>query len=54
MIRYYCSGFNVKDPFGYGLGTMIQTELKDTNSIVYIVGSPKKPKKIEKAENKAL
>lgn len=51
MIRYYCSGFNINDPFGYGLGTMIKPELKDTNSIVYIVGSPKKPKKIEKAEN---
>ena len=51
MIKYYCSGFNVNDPFGYGLGTMIQTELKDINSVVYIVGSPKDLKKIEKAEN---
>jgi len=51
MIRYYCSGFNINDPFGYGLANMIKNELKDSNSIVYIVGSPKKPKKIEKAEN---
>lgn len=50
MIRYYCSGFDVNDAFGHGLGDMIKAELSDTKSIVYIVGSPKNPKKIQKAE----
>lgn len=52
MIRYYCSGYDIKDPFGNGLGDMIKNELSNTNSVVYVVGSPKKPEKIEKAENK--
>lgn len=52
MIRYYCSGFDVNNAFGHGLGEMIKSELKDTKSIVYIVGSPKKPEKIQKAVNK--
>lgn len=51
MTRYYCSGFDVNDVFGHGLGEMIKTELNNTNSIVYIVGDPKKEKKIEKAKN---
>lgn len=51
MVRYYCSGYDIKDPFGNGLGDMIKNELSNTNSVVYVVGSPKKPEKIEKAEN---
>lgn len=50
MVRYYCSGFDINNAFGHGLGEMIKTELKDTKSVVYIVGSPKNPKKIQKAE----
>lgn len=49
MIRYYCSGFDVNNAFGHGLGDMFKTELRDTKSIVYIVGSPKQPEKIKKA-----
>lgn len=52
MIRYYCSGFDINNAFGHGLGDMFKTELKDTKSIVYIVGSPKNPEKIEKAFKK--
>lgn len=51
MVRYYCSGYDIKDPFGNGLGDMIKNELSNTNSVVYVVGSPKKTEKIEKAEN---
>lgn len=50
MIRYYCSGFDVNNVFGHGLGDMIKTELINTKSIVYIVGNPKKPEKIKKAK----
>lgn len=49
MIRYYCSGFDVNNAFGHGLGDMFKTELADTKSIVYIPGSPEK---IEKAKTK--
>lgn len=49
MIRYYCSGFDVNNAFGQGLGDMFKSELKDTKSIVYIPGSPEK---IEKAKTK--
>lgn len=49
MIRYYCSGFDVNNAFGHGLGDMFKSELKDTKSIVYIPGSPEK---IEKAKTK--
>lgn len=49
MIRYYCSGFDVENAFGHGLGEMFKNELKDTKSIVYIPGSPEK---IEKAKTK--
>ncbi len=49
MIRYYCSGFDINDAFGHGLGDMFKTELKDTKSIVYIPGGYKK---IEKAKTK--
>lgn len=51
MIRYYCSGFDVNNAFGHGLGDMFKTELKDTKSIVYVPGSPEK---IEKAKTKYI
>lgn len=51
MIRYYCSGFDINDAFGHGLGEMFKLELKDTKSIVYIPGSPEK---IEKAKTKYI
>ena len=49
MIRYYCSGFDINNAFGYGLGDMFKSELKDTKRIIYIPGSPEK---IEKAKAK--
>ena len=52
MIRYYCSGFDVNNIFGHGLGDMIKNELKNTNRIVYIPGSPKNEEKLEKAKEK--
>lgn len=51
MVRYYCSGFDVNNAFGHGLGDMFKTELKDAKSIVYIPGSPEK---IEKAKIKYI
>ena len=39
MIRYYCSGFDMNDAFGHGLGDMFKKDLSDTKSIVYIPGS---------------
>ncbi len=51
MIRYYCSGFDVNNAFGHGLGDMFQTELRDTKSIVYIPGNPEK---IEKTKTKYI
>ena len=49
MTRYYCSGFDINNAFGHGLGDMFLSELKDTKSIVYIPGSPEK---IQKAREK--
>ena len=49
MIRYYCSGFDINNAFGHGLGDIFKSELKDTKRIVYIPGSPEK---IEKAKTK--
>ena len=49
MIRYYCSGFDINNAFGHGLGDMFKTELKATKSIVYVPGGSDK---IEKVENK--
>lgn len=49
MIRYYCSGFDINNAFGHGLGDMFKAELTDKKSIVYIPGSPEK---IEKAKTK--
>jgi len=49
MSRYYCSGFDKNDAFGYGLGDMFKEELKNTKSIVYIPGGTDKiPKTISK------
>ena len=45
MFRYYCSGFDINNAFGHGLGEMLKRELKDTKSILYIPGSPEKVKK---------
>lgn len=49
MTRYYCSGFDINNAFGHGLGDMFLNELRDTKSIVYIPGSPEK---IQKAKDK--
>lgn len=49
MTRYYCSGFDINNAFGHGLGDMFLSEFKDTKSIVYIPGSPEK---IQKAREK--
>ena len=51
MFRYYCSGFDINNAFGNGLGEMFKTELKNTKSIVYVPGNPEK---IEKAKNKYI
>lgn len=51
MIRYYCSGFNVNNAFGQGLGDMFKRELRDTKSILYIPGSLEK---IEKSKTKYI
>ena len=32
MTRYYCSGFDINNAFGHGLGEMFLNELKDTKS----------------------
>ena len=47
MIRYYCSGFDVNDAFGHGLGDMFKKELKDTKSIVYIPGGLDNMEKVQ-------
>ena len=51
IIRYYCSGFDINNAFGHGLGDMFKTELSDTESIVYIPGNPEK---IEKTKTKYI
>ena len=51
MIRYYCSGFDVGNAFGHGLGETFKIELKGTKNIVYIPGSPDK---MEKARTKYI
>lgn len=51
MIRYYCSGFDINNAFGHGLGDMFKSELTDRKSIVYIPGNPEK---IEKAKTKYI
>lgn len=47
MIRYYCSGFDVNNAFGHGLGDMFMTDMKDTRSIVYIPGGFEKVEKVK-------
>ena len=47
MTRYYCSGFDINDAFGHGLGDMFLNELKDTKSIVYIPGGVDKLQKVK-------
>ena len=49
MTRYYCSGFDINDCFGHGLGRMFKSELANTNSIVFIPGGVSK---VEKAKSK--
>lgn len=49
MIRYYCSGFDVNNAFGHGLGKLFKDDLIDTKSIVYIPGGIEK---VEKAISK--
>lgn len=51
MTRYYCSGFDINNAFGHGLGTMFKKELKNKKSIVYIPGGADR---IEKAKNKYI
>ena len=48
MIRYYCSGFDMNNAFGHGLGVMFKSELKDTKSIVYIPGGSDKIEKVKR------
>lgn len=45
MTRFYCSGFDLNNIFGHGLGDMLKAELKDMKSIVYIPGGVEKIKK---------
>ena len=49
MTRYYCSGFDIENCFGHGLGQMFKSELKNMNSIVFIPGGISK---VEKAKSK--
>ncbi len=47
IIRYYCSGFDINNAFGHGLGKMFKFELNNTKSIVYIPGSLEKLEKVK-------
>lgn len=38
MTRYYCSGFDINNAFGHGLGEMFKRELTDTKSTVFVPG----------------
>ena len=51
MTRYYCSGFDINDCFGHGLGQMFKSELANTNNIVFIPGGISK---VEKAKSKYI
>lgn len=51
MIRYYCSGYDINNAFGHGLGDMLKKELKGTRSLVLIPGGEDK---IEKVKSKYL
>lgn len=46
MVRYYCSGYDINNAFGHGLGTMFLNELKNTKNIVYIPGGADKMQKV--------
>lgn len=46
MTRYYCSGFDINNAFGHGLGDMFLSDLKDRKSIVYIPGGADKMQKV--------
>ena len=46
MTRYYCSGFDINNAFGHGLGDMFLSDLKDRKSIVYIPGGADKIQKV--------
>lgn len=46
MTRYYCSGFDINNAFGHGLGDMFLNELRDTKSVVYIPGGADKMQKV--------
>lgn len=46
MTRYYCSGFDINNAFGHGLGDVFSSELKDRKSIVYIPGGTDKMQKV--------
>lgn len=47
MIRYYCSGFDINNAFGHGLGVMFKQELKRTKNILYIPSEIEKLKKVK-------
>lgn len=51
MTRYYCSGFDINNEFGYGLGEMFRRELTDRKNIVFVPGGADK---IEKARKKHI
>ena len=50
-VRYYCSGFDLDNIFGHGLGEMLKSELIKTKNIVYIPGGASK---VEKARTKYI
>lgn len=49
MVRYYCSGFDVKNIFGHGLGEMINSELLKKDNLLFI---PCGQKGYDKNENR--
>jgi len=51
MARYYCSGFDITNAFGHGLGELFRQELKSNGSIVFIPGGVER---VEKAKNKTV
>lgn len=51
MTRYYCSGFDIMNAFGHGLGEQFRKELKRSGSIVFI---PAGVERVEKAKNKTV
>ena len=51
MARYYCSGFDIMNAFGHGLGELFRQELAGNGSIVFIPGGAER---VEKAKNKTV